>query len=134
MEPRTAPLPSPRSTLLAAAASCGRGRWSRGRVDRASWAPGWARPLTRLVTSGLPPLSSLGLGFSTCEMEVVPALPTSEARAEHQRSVVHVELLCKYHCAEDMEGAASEDGRRQRGAGWERLEQSQGKGEHEWVF
>nr|XP_055191537.1 fas-activated serine/threonine kinase isoform X2 [Nyctereutes procyonoides] len=38
---------------------------------------------------------------------VVPALPTSEARAEHQRSVVHVELLCKYHCAEDMEGSPS---------------------------
>lgn len=46
---------------------------------------------------GLNPFSSLGLGFSTCEIEVVPALPaTSEACMERQRrSVVHVDLLCK---------------------------------------
>lgn len=53
MEPRTVRLRSPRSVLRAAAASCGRGRWSGGRIDGASRAPGWARPLTLFVTSGL---------------------------------------------------------------------------------
>lgn len=51
---------------------------------------------------GLNPFSSLGLGFSTCEIEVVPTLPTTaKACVEHRRRyVVHVDLLCKYHGAE----------------------------------
>lgn len=75
-------------------------------------APGSRRGATatnqrRDLGLSLNPFTSRGLGFSTCEIEVMPALPASlpAARLRGVRGgpeeMMHVDLLCKCPCAEN---------------------------------